>query len=161
MSKRKSVIVPEKIHLVSINIIKAHLDAAEGFLDQPARASTFAFGMAKDIANDPETNRSRYRLYFTLEAQDAEGQALGLKVEYGIEFHFYVENFQDFIHYPATGQPRIDAALGATLLGIAYSTARGIVFERTRGTFFDGILLPVIDPFKVLADQYESASGSR
>lgn len=31
--------------------------------------------------------------------------------------------------------------MGATLLGIAFSTARGIIFERTRGTFFDGVNL--------------------
>lgn len=47
---------------------------------------------------------------------------------------------------------QIDAALGATLLGTAYSTARGIIFERTRGTYFDGVILPVIDPFKVLLE---------
>ena len=46
---------------------------------------------------------------------------------------------------------RLDAAMGAAvLLGIAFSAARGIIFERTLGTFFDGVILPVVDPFKVL-----------
>lgn len=48
--------------------------------------------------------------------------------------------------------------MGATLLGIAFSTARGIIFERTRGTFFDGVILPVVDPFKVLEEKYKRAT---
>jgi hypothetical protein len=67
-----------------------------------------------------------------------------------IEFRFVVENFEDFVKVEEKDEIRIDAALAATLLAMAYSTARGIVFERTRGTFFDGVILPVIDPFNTL-----------
>jgi hypothetical protein len=44
----------------------------------------------------------------------------------------------------------IDGRLAATVLGIAYSTARGIVVERTQGTFFNGAILPVINPSSLL-----------
>jgi hypothetical protein len=33
-----------------------------------------------------------------------------------------------------------------TINGIVYSTARGIVYEKTIATPFGGVLLPVIDP---------------
>jgi hypothetical protein len=38
-------------------------------------------------------------------------------------------------------------------MGIAFSTARGIVFDRTQGTFFGGVILPVIDPKKLIVEE--------
>jgi hypothetical protein len=150
MSKKKPRIIPEKIHLVSTQIFKANLDTAESFLEAPQKLSRFNFGVAKEIAYHLEQNMTRYRLYFTLEAHDDNDEPLGVTVEYGIEFHFKVENLNDFAKELPDGSMQLDAAMGATLLGIAFSTARGIIFERTRGTFFDGVILPVVDPFKVL-----------
>jgi len=43
--------------------------------------------------------------------------------------------------------------LAATLLGIAYSTSRGIIVEKTQNTFLGGIILPCIDPYKVLMEE--------
>lgn len=150
MSKKKPRIIPEKIHLVSTQIFKANLETADSFLEAPQKLSRFNFGIAKEMAFDLERTMARFRLYFTLEAQDDNDEPLGVKVEYGIEFHFKVENLSDFTREDGEGALQLDAAMGATLLGIAFSTARGIIFERTRGTFFDGVILPVVDPFKVL-----------
>lgn len=155
MSKPKPGIIPEKIHLVSANIFKANLDTSEAFLEKPRKALAFKFGIGKEVAHDIGKGMARYRLFFTLNAQDEEEKPIGLKVEYGIEFHFHVENFKDFVKEGPGGEVQIDVALGATLLGTAYSTARGIIFERTRGTYFDGVILPVIDPFKVLLEKQE------
>lgn len=44
----------------------------------------------------------------------------------------------------------MDSILGTTLMGIVYSTARGIILERTQGTFFNGVILPVINPNKLI-----------
>ena len=156
--QQKSQIVPEKIHLVSANIFKANLDTAERYLEAPEKLTRFNFGVANQIAYHLARNMARYRLYFTLEAQDQEGKPLGVKVEYGIEFHFEVENLNDFAKEQQDGTFQLDATMGATLLGIAFSTARGIIFERTRGTFFDGVILPVVDPFKVLEEKYKRAT---
>lgn len=153
MSANVPVIVPEKIHLVSVNIIKAQLETTDDFLEKPVRANLHNFGMSHSIANNIEEKRSRFRLFFSLQAKAESGEALGLKTEYGIEFHFFIENFDDFIRTSESTSPQMDINLGATLLGIAYSSARGIIFERTRGTFFNGVILPVIDPFKALLEQ--------
>jgi hypothetical protein len=153
MSKKNAIINPERIHLITVNIIKAHLDTSETFLENPRKIEAFEFGVARDIAHNFQEGRSRYRLFFTLNALDPNETPLGVEIEYGIEFHFYVENFKDFTRQSEEGVMQVDAALGATLLGMAYSTARGIVFERTRGTFFEGVILPVIDPFELLMEK--------
>ena len=94
---------------------------------------------------------ARFRLFITVNGMDEQqNKPLGLKVDYGIEYHFKVDNFQDMLHQTPDGDIEIDQELGVTLLSIAYSTSRGIILERTQGTFFEGVILPVIDPFKVL-----------
>ncbi len=152
MKKGNPEIIPEKIQIVSINIIKANLDTTDEFLENQIKPDFFKFGLAQEIAYNFEESRSRCRLFLTLEACDSDDKPIGLKVEYGIEFHFHVDNLQEFVIETADGEPQLEASIGATLLGMAYSTARGIVFERTRGTLFSGVLLPVIDPFKALMD---------
>ncbi|MFA6335927.1 MAG: hypothetical protein WCX48_10345 [Bacteroidales bacterium] len=36
--------------------------------------------------------------------------------------------------------------LGASVMGIIYSTARGIILEKTHNSYLNGVILPVIDP---------------
>lgn len=108
--------------------------------------------MAKTIAQDLDSGQFRYRLFFQFQAQNEEGTNLGLNLDYGIEFHFQVENVHDFLKEDEDSI-QMDATLGATLMGMAYSTARGIIFERTRGTFFDGVIIPVVDPYQALLEE--------
>ncbi|GAH33667.1 unnamed protein product [marine sediment metagenome] len=81
---------------------------------------------------------------------------LGLNGEYGIEFLFEIDNFEEFIekndeekHTDGTNDQEdsmVSGVLGGTLMGIVYSTARGMILERTQGTYFKGVILPVINP---------------
>lgn len=153
MSNKNAVVVPEKIHLVTMNIFKANLETTDDYLENPPKEASFKFGFTRNIAHNLELGRSRFRLFFSLEAQDPEEKPLGAKIEYGIEFHFLIDNFQEFIRPSEKEEVEIDISIIATLFGMAYSTARGIVFERTRGTFFDGVVLPVIDPYKALMEE--------
>lgn len=152
MKKKQPKVIPEQIHLTSINIIKAHLETSDEFLENPVKAAAFEFGLAHEMGHNMEDNKSRCRIYFTLKGHDESDNPIGLELEYGIEFHFVVDNLSDFILPKENASFHMDAAIGVTLLSMAYSTARGIVYERTRGTFLDGVLLPVIDPLKVLTE---------
>jgi len=57
-----------------------------------------------------------------------------------------------FVLQDESGKTYIDKNIGGTLLGIAYSTARGIVLERTQGSYLGGVVLPVIDPIVAIKD---------
>lgn len=153
MTNKSPTIIPEEISLNSVNIFKALLQTSDEYLENPQKIEAAEFNIAKDIGYNLEKGGTRYRLFFSMNSQDNKGQPLGVKVEYGIEFHFQINNFKAFTQESKEGGTQIDANLAATLLGIAYSTSRGIIFERTRGTFFDGLLLPVIDPYKLLHDK--------
>lgn len=155
MSGKQAKVIPDKIHLVSINIFKANLETTDEYLESPQKSASFEFNIGHKIAHNYDEDRSRYRLFFLLNALDADGDPLGVEVEYGIEFHFQVDNLKDLTKKIEEGQLQVSLDLAATLFAMAYSTARGIVFERTRGTFFDGVILPVINPYEALMKDVE------
>jgi hypothetical protein len=79
----------------------------------------------------------------------AESEPIGLSGDYGLEFQIHVENLEQFVT-EKDGRLIIDRKLGGTLIAIVFSTTRGIIFERTSSTLFNGVLLPVIDPNSLL-----------
>lgn len=44
----------------------------------------------------------------------------------------------------------IDSTLSRHLLGISYSTARGMILTKTGGTYLAGAILPIMDPTNIL-----------
>lgn len=72
-------------------------------------------------------------------------------------FTFFLENFADLIH-PAEkneGGLIVDSLAMANLLAMAYSTSRGMMLVKTRGTSLEGSLLPVIDPQQLMDKEME------
>jgi len=158
MSRKEGIIAPEKIHLFRIKVFQSNLETSEAFLEAPEEIEGFEFEIRHEVAHNFDESLARYRLFFALIAIDDEKAELGLRAEYGIEFHFKVDNFNDFL-YNKKGDVIIDANLGTTLMAIAYSTARGIVLERMQGTYFEGAILPIIDPHQVLMQKLDAPRG--
>ncbi len=156
MSKRKRpTIDPNKIHLFSINVFQGSLETAPELLEKPVldvdAPANFNMGVEREIAHNLEAGLTRIRLFFKLVALEKDTQEeIGLEAEYGIEFHFHMDNFSDFVQYDKEENPMIDQHLAATMIGIAYSTSRGIILERLQGTLFRSVLLPVVSPYKIL-----------
>lgn len=73
--------------------------------------------------------------------------------------HFQISTFisikelKSFYKLNENGAPIFSAILIATLLNIAFSTARGVLYERFSNTIFIKALLPIISPQKMLADR--------
>lgn len=140
-----SKVIPELIHITSMNVYKASVSTSNEYLNEPKKFENIGVEYAQDTAFNFDDSAIRIRLEVKLDAVDEKNNSLGLSADYGIEFHFEVENFKDFVSEEKDTN-KVSGLLGSTLMGIAYSTARGIVFDRTQGTFFKGIILPVIDP---------------
>ena len=78
---------------------------------------------------------------------------MGIEGEYHIEFEYHVENLDDFVTGGESNESKVvENILGATIAGISYSTARGIILNRTQATNFNGVLLPVINPADLLKE---------
>lgn len=140
-----SSIKPELIHLHSLKVYKTLVNASENYIDNPVEIKNISVQYAQNSAFNFEEKAIRIRLEILMLAVDGEDKEIGLNAEYGIEFHFVVENLDEFVEVEGD-KKSISGMLGGTLMGIAYSTARGIVFDRTQGTHFKGVILPVIDP---------------
>lgn len=144
-----SKIIPEKIVILQVKLFRTNLDLTDTFLSNPVNVENFKVNFGHNTEFDFESKSVRIRLEIILEGIDEKEALIGIKAEYGVVFIFYIDNFEDFIH-EAEGRKEVDSILGITLLSMAYSTSRGIVLQRTQGTYFDGIILPVVDPKELL-----------
>lgn len=146
-----STIKPELIHIQTLNVYKASVNTTDEYLNVPKPIGDIRVKYAQDTAFNLKKSAVRIRLDVILEALDKQEQFIGLDALYGIEFHFIVDNLDDFIEDEGDTK-KVKGLLGGTLMGIVYSTARGIIFDRTQGTFFRGVILPVIDPKDLISD---------
>ncbi|MEI7526894.1 MAG: hypothetical protein WCJ95_21275 [Mariniphaga sp.] len=140
-----STIQPELISILSIKVFKAIQTTTDEYLDNPVNPDGVEIKIGQNTALNVEPKNIRIRLNIQLEAKKGESEPIGLSGEYGLEFQIHVENLDQFL-VEKEGKTLIDSKLGGTLSEIVFSTARGIIFERTSSTFFNGVLLPVIDP---------------
>lgn len=159
MSEETRKIIPEKIHINSIKVFRSNLETSADFMEKPEKVTKFDFGFNHEIAHNIEEKRTRLRLFFNLngiagDMEPVDGMEADIIAEYGIEFHFHVENFHDFFQKNGD-EVLIDSFFAGTLMGIAYSTSRGIILERMQGTFFEGVILPVINPIKSVIEAEE------
>lgn len=140
-----STIHPELITILSIKIFKSNISATDEYMNDPVKPAGAEINVGQTTAFNLEKKNLRIRLIVKLEAKKNETESLGLTGEYILEFHIHVDDLDQFI-IEKDDKKYIDSKLGGTLNGIVYSTARGIIYERTAATAFEGVILPVIDP---------------
>lgn len=145
---------PEKIHLVNIKTIKGNIDAATDIDINAIATHQFSFELGTGI--NIEENIIGLHLVVAIEARDKGDNPLKITGSYTHEIVFKVDNLADFLEpviIDGNTTYNIDAGFGSTLASIAYSTIRGIIFTRTQGTSLGSVVLPVIDPKKLMGIQ--------
>jgi len=144
-----SAVKPELISILSLRIFKSAISTTDDYINNPVKHDGVEIKIGQNTAFDLERKNIRIRLNIDLEAKKNESEPVGLSGNFVLEFHLHVDNLDEFISHE-NDKNLIDGQLGGTLNGIVYSTARGIIYERTATTAFGGILLPVIDPNSLL-----------
>lgn len=141
---------PSKIHLSGMRVLKAHFESQIEGLGN-TQIANFNIGMKSDSGFNLQENYHRIVIFLKIKAVNERGEIIDASAEYQIEYHFTIENLNDFVEYQDNGENfTVSPTIGATIAGIAYSTSRGIVFDRTQGTDFNGVILPVINPSHLL-----------
>ena len=152
-TQNNTAIDVDKLKLLNVKVFKACLEANDAFRDQPQAINEYSVDTATNSAFNFKDKLCRFRLFLKFSAMGKDKNPLGLEAEYGIEFHYLVENLNDFLMHKEGNKVQIDGVLGNTLCNISYSTARGIILERMQGTYFDGVILPIVEPSKLLQNE--------
>lgn len=69
-------------------------------------------------------------------------------------FDFYLDNFETVIKKKDKNID-ISSNLLNSLFTISYSTTRGIIFSETKGTYLEGLYLPIIDTHKYIENRFK------
>lgn len=151
MNKLK--VIPEKIHLAGIRILKSHFEVDPSAVDSPEIIEKIKTGLKSESGFNLEDNYQSFRLFVKIQGYNKKEEKISVRGEYHIDFHFFIDNLKDFITEEAdSDQFSVASELGATIAGISYSTSRGIILDRTQTTDFNGVILPVINPHKLLKE---------
>lgn len=146
-------IEPRKIHVLNIKTLKGNIEAPSE--SEVTEIASYRYTHSVGTGINEEEKLVGIQLTVEIETMNKNEELLAIKGSYTHEFTFWVENLDDFIDVNEDEQKDksidLDPLMGATLIGIAYSTIRGIVFTRTQGTSLNAIILPVIDPKELLA----------
>lgn len=150
---KKDKINPEAIHLLKVSVFKSLIERQEEFLNQPfIEPENYSFSFAQKTAFNHEEKMVRIQLFILLKAQGEYAASLGIQGEFGIEFNYKIDNLDALSTKGEDGKLHYAVSLGATLMSISYSTARGIILQQTQGSIISlsGVILPVINPTDLL-----------
>ncbi|MGO1751072.1 hypothetical protein [Psychroflexus halocasei] len=136
----KSTIIPEKIKLNHIEVINTYIND-----DTINKNLNFEFNIAHNTKHNLEDQSIKIELFINLLSSKEIG------VKFHIDFYFQIEDLQN--HYELDKDKNIPVFSGqfiATLLGISFSTSRGIIYQQLQETNFSKLILPVVSPSKML-----------
>lgn len=142
-------IVPSEIHLIHVDVLESYVKDAAVRGDK----SEFGLNIGHTVMHNLKDERVKIGLRVNIKLKNTPEDS---EATFIIDFHFQIENLNKFYSTEESGQIVFSGLFIATLLGLSFSTARGIVLERLSNTNFSGIILPVIDPKELLEKKSET-----
>jgi hypothetical protein len=138
--KKETKINAEEIHLLKIEVVSNKIDTAAF-----RRVSKPTLGIGHKVMHNLKDERIKIALAISF--LQSEEKPL---MEIQIDFHYYVKNLHSFYKLEEEHKPIFDGWMIATLLGIAVSTARGIIYEKLNANNIPNVIIPVISPKTLL-----------
>lgn len=133
----------KEIQEIDFKVISLKQDLHENFNNENLDFN-FKFGLNEN----EETNEFGIFIevsYLYGETEDSRHEYVNIKVEVRYE----IRNIGQYMNQE-NEQIELPEDLLASLLGIAFSTVRGVVSTRTKGTYWQDFYLPIINPTKVI-----------
>ncbi|MDA9056600.1 hypothetical protein N9K49_01975 [Flavobacteriaceae bacterium] len=138
----ENLIIPEKIKLFNIDVVDTYIND-----DTVNDNLNLEFRVAHNTQHNLKDERVKIELFINLLSQEKIG------VKFHIDFHFSIRDLSDQYKLNESNVPVFSHQFIATLLGISFSTARGLIFQQLQDTNFKGMILPVVSPYKMLVSR--------
>lgn len=136
-------IIPENINLFQIKVRECIINDSlknEGL--------NYGINVAQNIQNNLKNEKIRIELILDIKSSDIDNN---FNANFNIDFQFKIKDLEDYYTIQKDGnEPVFNGLFISTLMGISFSTARGIIFERLSKTNMRNVILPVVSPSKLL-----------
>jgi hypothetical protein len=140
MEKKTATIVVQNIHLLRVEVMQQKLNVIAF-----KKLKQHHLNVGHKMAHNLKDERIKLELVFSFD----NSQKISL-LFFQIDFHFHVNHLSDFYQLKEETQPVFSGHFIATLLGISFSTARGIILEKLNNAGIPNIILPVVSPQEML-----------
>ncbi len=148
LAKTEGTLIPEKINIISTQIVKFNIDSPFDFLIQNIEGHNYNldFELAFNL-DDSLVKADLIINVSTISKAEVENESAG---EFHIVYVFQVDNLNELVITDDNNEISLNGGLGNALASITYSTSRGILLARLKGTGLGNFVLPVIDPNSLL-----------
>ena len=134
-------IIPENINLFYIKVSECTIN--DSLKDERLN---YRINVAQNIQNNLKEQKIRIELILDIKSSDSDND---FSANFNIDFQFKIKNLSDY-YEDVDKEPVFNGLFISTLMGISFSTARGIIFERLSKTNMKNVILPVVSPSKLL-----------
>lgn len=136
--------------IVVKDILLLHVEVTEQKLDVKAfnEEKQHQLNVGHKLAHNLKDERIKLEFVFSFNNQ-AEESLLFFK----IDFHFHISQLTNFYELKDENHPVFSGHFVATLIGICFSTARGIILEKLNNAGIKNILLPIVSPQEMLSQK--------
>lgn len=152
----KGKVSADKISLLKVKTLKSLVEAGLAF--SPGHIQ-YDMGVTYDSGVSIEDKQLIFNIQILLN-HVGENVNDSLQAEFHFQYLFQVENLED-LYKSEGGEFLIDGALTVTLIGILYSTARGLVLSNTQNVVPGGLILPVVNPSDILKDGFKGEQSTK
>lgn len=147
-AEKQGSLVPEKINIVNTQIVKCNIDCPFDFSLDNVQGHDYNLDFDMAFNLDDGLVKADFELKVTTKSkEEVETEATG---DFHFVYIFHVENLQELAVPDENKEIALHGGLGNALASITYSTSRGMLFARLKGTGLENFMLPVIDPNSLL-----------
>ncbi len=146
MEKKVAPIVVKDIHLLRVDVVQQKLDVT-AFKKHKQYHLTVGHKFLHNLDDE------RVKLEFVFSFDNSRSESL---LFFQIDFQFHIAHLSNFYELKAVNQPVFSGLLVATLIGICFSTARGIILEKLNNAGISNIILPVVSPQEIIMKSSKS-----
>ena len=142
----------DNIQLLHLQVADTKITTSDEFKYSDVEVAYVDYGNSATYGFVEEENLVNLALSLTLDGYDENDKEAGTHAAFRIEFLFEVDDLEAHLKNDTDGKV-LSSQLVLTLAGIAYSTARGLVYDRLQGSAMENSLLPVIEASEIFEEE--------
>lgn len=143
-AKKEHLLIPDKICIANSAIVKFHIDSPFDF--QSKNVKTNEISMEYNMAFNLEDKLVKIDFQVEVLTESKSENLEEARGTFHFVYVFHVENLEELVTSDKKNRIELNGLLANVLASITYSTTRGMLMVRLKGTAFESFVLPIIDP---------------